>query len=251
MVSAAERQPDYAVTSEPVISTRPQDRVPLGGDGRVTGVLKCPCRNGRPHSRSAREGIRSDSTDPSLVIRRRAQLLISYADSPIVEPDRGGRAPDANWLTSQAVSDPMRSYTLLGRDHTTLLHAGNAAGADDVAGLEAAADAVVQAAHGRIDVYLVAARDADVAGTVPPLIRDADGDFARNYDASDTSVFVIRPDGYLGIAARGAVDTDDVVRHLKATFRWKLRGVVAGGRCGSFAAELRNAGEPRGRRSHR
>jgi len=38
---------------------------------------------------------------------------------------------------------------------------------------------------------------------VLPLIRDADG---------DTSVFVIRPDGYLGIAARGVVDTDQLVR---------------------------------------
>jgi pentachlorophenol monooxygenase len=157
--------------------------------------------------RSAREGIGSDSTDPSFVIRREAQLLISYADSPIV---------GARGLTRQAVSDPMRLYTLLGRDHTTLLHAGNAAGADDVAGLEAAADAVVQAAHGQMDVYLVAAPDADVAGTVLPLIRDADGDFARNYDASDTSVFVIRPDGYLGIAARGVVDTDELVRILDA-----------------------------------
>lgn len=52
-----------------------------------------------------------------------------------------------------------------------------------------------------------------------PLIRDADGDFARNYDVSDTSVFVIRPDGYLGIAARGVVDTDELVRHLKAPLK--------------------------------
>ena len=129
------------------------------------------------------------------------------------------KATGVGCTARQAVSDPMRLYTLLGRDHTTLLHAGNAAGADDVAGLEAAADAVVQAAHGQMDVYLVAAPDADVAGTVLPLIRDADGDFARNYDVSDTSVFVIRPDGYLGIAARGVVDTDELVRHLKATFR--------------------------------
>jgi pentachlorophenol monooxygenase len=62
----------------------------------------------------------------------------------------------------------MRLYTLLGRDHTTLLYAGSAAGADDVAGLESAADAVVQAAHGQMDVYLVAAQDADVAGTCCP-----------------------------------------------------------------------------------
>jgi hypothetical protein len=170
--------------------------------------------------RSAREGIGSDSTDPSFVIRREAQLLTSYADIPIVGSDGGGLAPDARGLTRQAVSDPMRLYTLLGCDHTTLLHAGNAARADDVAGLEAAADAVVQAAHGQMDVHLVAAPGADVAGTVLPLIRDADGDFARNYyDVSATSVFVIRPDGYLGIAARGVVDTDELVRHLKATFR--------------------------------
>ena len=37
------------------------------------------------------------------------------------------------------------------------------AGADDVAGPEAAADAVVQAAHGQMDVYLVAAPNTDVA----------------------------------------------------------------------------------------
>jgi pentachlorophenol monooxygenase len=76
-----------------------------------------------------------------------------------------------------------------------------------------------RAAHGQMDVYLVAAPDADVAGTVLPLIHDADGDFARNYDVSDTSVFAIRPDGYLAIAAGGVVDTDELVRHLKATFR--------------------------------
>ena len=33
---------------------------------------------------------------------------------------------------------------------------------------------VVQAAHGQMDVYRVAAPGADVAGTVLPLIRDAD-----------------------------------------------------------------------------
>jgi hypothetical protein len=30
---------------------------------------------------------------------------------------------------------------------------------------------------------------------------------------------LLRPDGYLGIAARGVVDTDELVRHVKATFR--------------------------------
>ena len=48
---------------------------------------------------------------------------------------------------------------------------------------------------------------------VLPLIRDADGDLARKYDVSHASVFVIRPDGYLGIAAVGGV------RHRRAGAR--------------------------------
>jgi len=111
----------------------------------------------------------------------------------------------------------MRLYTLLGRDHTTLLRAGNAAGADDVAGLEAAADC--GAGRARADGRLPGrgtGRGHD--RYVLPLIRDANGDCARNYDVSGTSVFVIRPDGYLDIAARGVVDSDELVRHLKATF---------------------------------
>ena len=51
-----------------------------------------------------------------------------------------------------------------------------------------------------------------------------DGSFEQSQDlflggASGSSVFVIRPHGYLAIAARGVVDTDELVSHLKATFR--------------------------------
>jgi len=42
----------------------------------------------------------------------------------------------------QAVSDPIRLYALLGLDQTTWSMPGNAAGADDVADLEATADVV-------------------------------------------------------------------------------------------------------------
>jgi len=166
-VSAAERQPHYAVTGEPLVSAWPQDRVPLGGDGRVTWGLENvhAAMVGRT-VRSAREGIGPDSTDPSFVIRREAQLLISYADSTIVGPDGGARAPDASGLPGgqrhHAVVHPA------GPRYTSLLYAGNAAGADDVAGLESAADAVLQAAHGQMDVYLVAAPDADMTGTCCP-----------------------------------------------------------------------------------
>ena len=169
--------------------------------------------------RHARDGIGADSTDLTYVMRREAQLLISYEDSPIVGPDAGGRAPDARGLRRPAVTDPMRLFTLLGRrDHTLLLYAGDGVGPDAVADLEATARAAVEAAHGRLDVHLVAAPTADVAATLLPVVRDAAGDFARAYGVTGTSVFVVRPDGYLGFVSHGTLDTEGPVRHLAGTF---------------------------------
>ena len=131
----------------------------------------------------------------------------------------GGRAPDATGLTRTSVSGPLRLFSLLGsREHTLLLYAGDDATADDVATFERAADAAVRAAHGRIDVYLIAAPNADVDITALPVIRDRDGDFARMYSAVGPSVYVVRPDGYLGFAS-AVIDTDNLVTHLSSTFR--------------------------------
>ena len=176
--------------------------------------------------RSAREGIGADSTDPDYVIRREAQLLINYAGSPIVAGaagpatsdtvGAGGRAPDATGLTRDAVTAPLRLFELLGRrGHTTLLYAPD--WSVDVATFERAANAAVDAAHGRMDVYLIAAPDADVTATTLPLIRDAGGEFARAYQPSGPSAYVVRPDGYLSFAAQ-SVDPDHLVAHLGATF---------------------------------
>ena len=167
--------------------------------------------------RSAREGIGADSTDADFVIRREAQLLIQYADSPIIA-GAGGRAPDATGLTRDAVSGPLRLFSLLGRrEHTMLLYVGGDATADDVALLERAAEAAARATHGRMDVYLIAAPNADVATTVLPLVRDSGGEFARMYSAPGPSVYVLRPDGYVGFASD--IDMDGLTRHLRATFR--------------------------------
>ena len=168
--------------------------------------------------RSAREGIGADSTDPDFVIRREAQLLIRYGDSPIVARGAGGRAPDATGLTRAAVTGPVRLFSLLGRrDHTLLLYAGAGAAADDVATFEQVADAAVATAHGHIDVYLVAAPEADVAATVLPLIRDSAGDFARAYSADVSTSYVVRPDGYLSFAS-SRIGADDLTAHLASTF---------------------------------
>ena len=168
--------------------------------------------------RSAREGIGADSADPDFVIRREAQLLIRYDDSPIVAPGAGGRAPDATGLTRDAVTNSMRLFSLLGRrDHTLLLYAGDDASADDVASFEKAAAGAVAAAGGRIEVYLVASPKAAVGATVLPLIRDGAGDFARMYGADGSAVFVVRPDGYLSFSSSG-IDTDGLAAHLALTF---------------------------------
>lgn len=177
--------------------------------------------------RSAREGIGADSTDPDYVMRREAQLLIDYAASPIVAapdaatdeaagPQPGTRAPDARGLTRDAVTEPLRLFSLLTTPrHTLLLYAGGGG----VTELEAAADAAARAAHGLLDVYLIAPVDVAPGSSVLPVIRDSGGDFAGAYAVADTSAFVIRPDGYIGYASRGSVDTDNLTTHLSRTFR--------------------------------
>ena len=185
--------------------------------------------------RSAREGIGADSAHIGLLIRREAQLLVDYAGSPIIADGAGrpatsglragARAPDATGLTRDAVTGPVRLFSLLGRrEHTMLLYAPD--GSVDVATCERAAAAAVAAANGRLDVYLIASRGADVTATVLPLIRDAAGEFARAYAPPGPSAYVVRPDGYLSLAGAG-VDADGLVAHLGATFA-PLEGGEAG-----------------------
>ncbi|KUI47742.1 pentachlorophenol monooxygenase [Mycobacterium sp. GA-1199] len=167
--------------------------------------------------RSARDGIGADSTDPQYVIRREAQLLIDYADSPIVAAGAGRRANDAAGLVRDTVTGPLRLFQLFGRHHTTLLYAGPGRGAADVADFERAAATAMTVTGERMTVYLIAAPDADVTDTALPLVRDADGQFARAYGCGERGMFVVRPDGYLGFTA-AHVDAEALAAHLRATF---------------------------------
>jgi 2-polyprenyl-6-methoxyphenol hydroxylase-like FAD-dependent oxidoreductase len=178
--------------------------------------------------RDAREGIGSDSTDVEFVTRREAQLLISYADSPITAgstipsapaaPRAGERAPDAAGLGRDSVNHPLRLYSLLsGVDHALVLYADAAAGAEDVAVLENLAADVTNAARGHMTAHVVAAPTAQVGSTDLPLLRDTENRFAAGYLPDGSTAFVIRPDGYLGY--RGPLDdTATVLAYLRATF---------------------------------
>ncbi|ORM32517.1 FAD-dependent monooxygenase [Williamsia sp. 1135] len=176
--------------------------------------------------RSAREGIGAGENDPAYVMRREAQLLIEYADSPLIEKSSdeailrpGVRAPDAKGLTRDMVTDPIRLFSLLDRlRHTVVIHLDGATTTDDLLEIERVVETAQSAAHGELDIYLVASPGAEVAPTVLPVIRDTAGTFVEAYGAQDRSLFVIRPDGYLGYSA-GAVSSDDLVVHLKKTFR--------------------------------
>jgi pentachlorophenol monooxygenase len=122
------------------------------------------------------------------------------------------------------VTGPLRLFSLLGRrEHTTLLYAPD--GPLDVAAFERAAEAAVSAAHGRMDVYLIAAPGAEVTTTELPVVVDSAGDFARAYAPAGPSAYVVRPDGYLGLAA-ACVDPAQLVADLGATFAKPDRGVT-------------------------
>ncbi|MFE6922229.1 FAD-dependent monooxygenase [Nocardia sp. NPDC057663] len=176
--------------------------------------------------RHAREGIGAGETDPDRVLRREAQLLIDYRDSPIVAesaagapaPSAGSRAPDATGLTRAAVTDSFRLFTLLtGPDHTVLAYVDGTCDATAIDTIEAWVERIRTVTGGRLDTYLVAAPDAVVAQTTLPVIRDRDGDFARRYHAGPGAVYVVRPDGYLGYAAC-PVSAHDVTHHLASIF---------------------------------
>ncbi|MCR5976794.1 pentachlorophenol monooxygenase [Gordonia jinghuaiqii] len=179
--------------------------------------------------RDAREGVGSDSTDMEFVMRREAQLLISYAGSPVVAgsatpsrqsaPRAGERAPDAAGLSRESVNHPLRLFTLLGGvDHSLILYADATASTEDVAVLESLADEITAMSHDHVDVHVIAAPTAQVGSTVLPLLRDTEGLFAAGYLPDGSSVFVVRPDGYLGY--RGpTTDTKAALAYLEGTFR--------------------------------
>lgn len=167
--------------------------------------------------RHAREGI--EAGDPERMLRREAQLLIEYRDSPIVlRSTRGGvaagaRAPDAAGLTRELVQFPIRLFSLLaGAEHTLLLYVGGERGPERFAALERVVEDARRVAHGRLDVYLVAGPETPV-DTLLPVVRDSAGDFARTYAAEDAA-YLVRPDGYLAYV--GA--PEEVPRALATTF---------------------------------
>jgi pentachlorophenol monooxygenase len=174
--------------------------------------------------RHARKGIEADPDDPAVVVRREAQLLVNYCESPLVGgeqdggavsgPRPGDRAPDCRGLRRPAVNHPLRLFELLADPHhTLLLYADDAEQLSVFAGLdELAADLT----GGRTRTYVVTA-GPDLQVTGPPVIVDAAGEFRTAYGATGGSGCLVRPDGYLGFRAAPLTATS-LRRHIEKVF---------------------------------
>ena len=170
--------------------------------GRVAAPRRPACwtattPNGDPSARrwsdapcaAPGRGSARGRSDPDYVIRREAQLLIGYADSPIVaQPESNAALAPGRPRAGRPRADPCRGRVSPPAVHSprgTEPHvaavrrrigrrarAGTARGRGDVGG---------RGDPGLVDTYLVASPSAEVGETVLPLVRDRDGEFAHAY----------------------------------------------------------------------
>ena len=155
--------------------------------------------------RNAREGIGAGESSIETAMRRQAQLLVAYPDSPLNGGETGNvsnvhpgeRAPDARGLTRDCVQFPIRLFELLaGVNHTLLLCSDGSE--DSIGDCEKHSAAAVHAAHGQLDVYVIAPPSSDSVYSTLPIIRDSDSQLCAAYGVEENCALVIRPDGYLG-----------------------------------------------------
>jgi 2-polyprenyl-6-methoxyphenol hydroxylase-like FAD-dependent oxidoreductase len=156
--------------------------------------------------RNAREGYLAN--DPSTVLRREAQLLVGYPDSPIVGADGealgvapGDRAPDARGLRRDTVTDPLRLHAVLAATELALL--AYVDDADQLAAVDAAR--AVAASSGlpvRAHAVVAPALAAAFADAGEPCLVDGAGDLAAAYGMRGGDGVLVRPDGYVGWTAR-------------------------------------------------
>ncbi|MEJ2864106.1 FAD-dependent monooxygenase [Actinomycetospora flava] len=163
-------------------------------------------------TRHAREGF--DAEEPAAMLRREAQLLVNYSDSPIVASvgetlgvAPGDRAPDARGLRRPAVTDPIRLHAVLAAtEHALLVYV------DDVAQIAEVNAARVHAATVPLPlrVHVVVGPDlgAVLADAGEPCLVDSVGDLAAVYGMGGGDAVLVRPDGYVGWTARPIVTAE-------------------------------------------
>ncbi|MCK0208151.1 FAD-dependent monooxygenase [Starkeya koreensis] len=155
-------------------------------------------------SRALNETLAQRSPLPGM---RETQLLISYRGSAIVRDERadaagtalaaGDRIPDAGGLRRAYVRLPFRLHERLGRGrHVLFGYAGDEAGLTALVELSQAAHAALGPA---VSAFAVVAGDSPLGDREDiPVLRDGEGGFAEAFEAKTGTVWLARPDGYLG-----------------------------------------------------
>jgi 2-polyprenyl-6-methoxyphenol hydroxylase-like FAD-dependent oxidoreductase len=162
------------------------------------------------------------------------QILVNYRDSGWVEdatdeaatddaPRAGDRAPDAEGLRRDHVGFPLRLFDVLrGTEHVLVLYLGEQAGryADDVAALGSTATA-----DGLIRTVAIAAPSSPAIDLGFPVLHDVHGAFVRTYHAKVGMMWLIRPDGYIGLHS-AALDRAVLERFLQRTLGMERADVL-------------------------
>jgi 2-polyprenyl-6-methoxyphenol hydroxylase-like FAD-dependent oxidoreductase len=153
------------------------------------------------------------------------QILVNYRDSEWVEdaaeetatddaPRAGDRAPDAEGLRRDHVGFPLRLFDVLrGSEHVLVLYLGERAEhyADDVAALGSTATA-----DGLIRTVAIVTPGSPAIDLGVPLLRDMQSAFVGCYHAKVGMMWLIRPDGYIGLHS-AALDRAVLERFLQRT----------------------------------
>jgi 2-polyprenyl-6-methoxyphenol hydroxylase-like FAD-dependent oxidoreductase len=152
------------------------------------------------------------------------QILVSYRDSGWVEdradatavaaPRAGDRAPDAEGLHRDHVGFPLRLFDVLrGTEYVLVVYLGEQAGryADQVAAFKQ-----MTAAEGLVRTVAIAASGTAAIDLGVPVLHDVDGAFARSYHAKAGMMWLIRPDGYIGLRS-GEFDRAVLERFVQRT----------------------------------
>jgi 2-polyprenyl-6-methoxyphenol hydroxylase-like FAD-dependent oxidoreductase len=141
-----------------------------------------------------------------------SELAVNYRESAIVaghgrfsgDLKPGDRAPDAQPLMT-STGDGVRLFDLLRRpQHILLLFAPPAPQQADWQRLTAFADAIDQRHAGLIAPYLIVGDEAEQPTAVSDarVLHDARGDLRRTYGVTAESLYLIRPDGYIGFRSQ-------------------------------------------------
>jgi 2-polyprenyl-6-methoxyphenol hydroxylase-like FAD-dependent oxidoreductase len=153
------------------------------------------------------------------------QILVNYRDSEGVEdaaeetatddaPRAGDRAPDAEGLRRGHVGFPLRLFDVLrGSEHVLVLYLGEQAEhyADEVAALGSTATA-----DGLIRTVAIVTPGSAAIDLGVPLLRDMQSAFVRCYRAKVGMMWLIRPDGYIGLRS-AALDRAVLERFVQRT----------------------------------